>query len=119
MGIPEDDQYLSTAYVPNADIMGTMHWHTAERGIIRNADGVITAINRNIPDDPLHALLIRRKQLDKYLTEKKLFLFWSLIGEKQAGTYATNFSITRLTGAMAYIPEHGIDIIQPLQNEPQ
>lgn len=118
MGIPEDDHYLSTAYVPNADIMETMHWHTAERGIIRNIDGVIMAINRNILDDPLHALLIRRKQLDEYLTKKELFLFWSLVGEKQVGTYASNFSITRLTGAMLYTPEHGIDIIQPLRNEP-
>lgn len=119
MGIPEDDHCLSTAYMPNADIMETMHWHTAERGIIRDVDGVITAINRNILDDPLHALLIRRDKLDKYLKEKDLVLFWSLIGEKQNGLHAPNFSITRLTGSMAYIPEQGIDVIQPLRNEPQ
>ncbi len=118
MGIPEDDQYLSTAYIPNADIMETMHWHTAERGIIRNEEGVIMAINRNILDDPLDALLIRREQLDKYLIEKDLLLFWSLIGEKQIRTDASKFSMTCLTGAMTYIPGLGVETIQPLQKEP-
>lgn len=118
-GIPEEDHFLTTAYMPSGDMMETMHWHTAERGIIRNVQGDIMAINREIPGEALHALLVRREQLDMYMHEKKLLLFWSLIGEKQYGVHIPNFSIARLTGAAAYIPGQGVDMMQPLRNEPQ
>lgn len=117
-GIPDEYHFQTTAYMPCGDMMEIMCWHTAERGVIRDDQGTIVAINRRIPGEHLHALLVRREQLNMYLKKKKLLLFWSLVGEKQYGISIPNFSITRLTGAAAYIPGHDIDMIQPMRREP-
>jgi hypothetical protein len=98
-------------------MMEAFNWHTAERGIIRDSQGVITAINREIPDEPLHALLILRDKLDEFLVANNCVLFWSLIGEKQLG-HNPNALIERLTGAAAYIAGDGLDIMQPFRKEP-
>ncbi len=120
-GIPEEEQYLSTAYMPNKDMMETMNWHTAERGIICDEQDVIMGINRYLPNENefLRALLVRRDKLDEYLQKKNLFLFWSLIGHKQYTPDNRNFETIHLTGAATYIPKKGVDMIQPLRNEPK
>ena len=59
-GMKDEYQFLTTTYLPCRKMMEAFNWHTAERGIIRDSQGVITAINREIPDEPLHALLILR-----------------------------------------------------------
>lgn len=117
-GIPEENHFLTNAYMPCGDMMEAMRWHTAERGIIRDEQGTIMAINREMPGEPFHALLVRREQLDMYMHEKGLVLFWSLIGEKQYGTHLPNVFRTPLTGAAAYIPGKEVDIMQPMRNEP-
>ena len=116
-GIDEEYQFMSTAYMPCREMMEMFCWHTAERGVIRDAQGEIVAINRNIPGDPLNALLVLRSKLDEYMETKGLMLFWSLVGEKQIGN-APNAHIERLTGAAAYRTDEGIDLIQPLRKEP-
>ena len=116
-GIDDECQFMSTAYMPCKEMMTKFGWHTAERGIIRNADGEIVAINRNIPGDPLRALLVLRSKLDEYMKAKGLVLFWSLVGEKQYGNHP-HALIVRLTGTAAYRVGKEIDRIQPLRNEP-
>lgn len=116
-GIDDDHQFMSTAYMPCRDMMEMFGWHTAERGVIRDAKGDIVAINRDIPGDPLHALLVLRSKLDAYLEAKNKVLFWCLIGEKQLGK-APYANIERLTGAAAYRIGEEIDVMQPLRNEP-
>ena len=116
-GIDDECQFMSTAYMPCKEMMEVLRWHTAERGIIRDVDGKIVAINRNIPDDPLRALLVLRNKLDEYMEDKGLVLFWSLVGEKQYGNHP-HALIVRLTGAAAYRVGKEIDRIQPLRNEP-
>lgn len=116
-GIDDECQFMSTAYMPCKEMMEKFGWHTAERGIIRNEHDEIVAINRNIPGDPLHALLVLRSKLDEYMKAKGLVLFWSLVGEKQYGDYP-HAVIVRLTGAAAYRTGKGIDRMQPLRNEP-
>ncbi|MBO5834651.1 MAG: hypothetical protein J6R12_01250 [Bacteroidales bacterium] len=69
-GIDEEYQFMSTAYMPCKEMMEMFGWHTAERGVIRDAKGDIVAINRDIPGDPLHALLVLRSKLDAYLEAK-------------------------------------------------
>lgn len=108
---------MSTVYMPCRDMMEVFSWHTAERGVICDADGNIVAINRNIPGDPLRALLVLRSKLDEYMEDKGLVLFWSLVGEKQYGNHP-HALIVRLTGAAAYRVGKEIDRIQPLRNEP-
>lgn len=117
-GIDEEYQFMSTAYMPCKEMMEMFGWHTAERGVIRDAKGDIVAINRDIPGDPLHALLVLRSKLDAYLEAKNKVLFWCLIGEKQLGNLPY-VNIERLTGAAAYSTVVGIDVIQPLRNEPK
>lgn len=116
-GLKDDYQFLTTAYMPCREMMEMFDWHTAERGIIRDAQGEIMAINREIPDEPLNALLVLRSKLDEFLTSKKYVLFWSLIGEKQYGNHP-NALLQRLTGAAAYKPDEGLDIMQPMRKEP-
>ena len=116
-GIDDECQFMSTAYMPCKEMMEMFRWHTAERGIIRDVDGKIVAINRNIPDDPLRALLVLRSKLDEYMEAKGLVLFWSLVGEKQSGNHP-HALIARLTGAAAYRAGEEIDEMQPLRNEP-
>ena len=116
-GIDDDHRFMSTAYMPCRDMMEMFGWHTAERGVIRDAQGEIVAINRNIPGDPLNALLVLRSKLDEYLNTKDMVLFWSLVGEKQIDN-APYAHIERLTGAAAYKTYEGIDKIQPLRKEP-
>lgn len=116
-GMKDEHHFLTTAYMPCREIMEMFNWHTAERGIIRDAEGGIVAINREIPDEPLHALLVRRDKLDAYLQARDFVLFWSLVGEKQFGGHP-NALIERLTGAAAYLAGQGVDIMQPLRKEP-
>ena len=66
----------------------------------------------------MHALLVLRSKLDAYLEAKNKVLFWCLIGEKQLGNLPY-VNIERLTGAAAYSTVVGIDVIQPLRNEPK
>lgn len=116
-GMKDDHHFLTTVYMPCREMMEMFNWHTAERGIIRDAEGGVMAINREIPDEPLHALLVRRDKLDEYLIAKDLVLFWSLVGEKQYGGHP-HALIVRLTGAAAYIADKGVDVMQPLRKEP-
>ena len=117
-GLKEECQFLTTVYMPCREMMEMFGWHTAERGVIRDAQRNIVAINREIPGEPLHALLVLRSKLDAYLEAKNKVLFWCLIGEKQLGDvpYA---HIERLTGAAAYRTGKEIDVMQPLRNEPK
>lgn len=116
-GIDDEYQFMSTAYMPCKEMMDMFGWHTAERGIIRDTHSNIVAINRNIPGDPLQALLVLRSKLDEYMEAKGLVLFWSLVGEKQYGNHP-HALIARLTGAAAYRTGEEIDEMQPLRNEP-
>ena len=116
-GMKDEHHFLTTVYMPCRDMMELFGWHTAERGVIRDAQENIVAINREIPGEPLHALLVLRSKLDAYLEAKNKVLFWCLIGEKQLGN-APYAHIERLTGAAAYRIGEEIDVMQPLRNEP-
>ena len=117
-GIDEEYQFMSTAYMPCREMMEMFGWHTAERGVIRDDQGDVVAINREVPGDALHALLVLRSKLDGYLEAKNKILFWSLVGEKQLGN-APYADIERLTGAAAYMTGGEIDVMQPLRKQPQ
>ena len=117
-GIDEEYQFMSTAYMPCKEMMEMFRWHTAERGVIRDAQDEIVAINRNIPGDPLNALLVLRSKLDEYMETNGFVLFWSLVGEKQFADHP-HALISRLTGAAAYKAGEEIDVMQPLRKEPQ
>jgi len=116
-GMKDEHQFLTTAYMPFREMMEFFNWHTAERGIIRDVQGRIVAINREIPDDSIRALLVSREKLDEFMVAKNYVLFWNLIGEKQLGSHP-HAILQRLTGAAAYLTDEGLDLMQPLRKEP-
>lgn len=117
-GMPDYMQYSSTAYMPCRDMMAAMGWHTAERGVIKDRNNNVVAINRSMPGEPMRALVVRKELLDEYLKKKGLVLFWPLIGEKRYGKDITTSVIERLTGAASYSCSDGIIVMQPLRKEP-
>ena len=117
-GMGEDYDYLSTAYMPCPDMMKTMNWHTAERGVIRDSQHQIVAINRCIHGDPMRALVIKKSEIDKYLNKTNQMLFYALLGEVTIVDGFNTIHIDRLTGAAKYDYKNGVSIIQPLQKEP-
>ena len=116
-GIDEEYQFMSTAYMPCREMMEMFRWHTAERGVIRDSQGNVVAINREIPGEALHGLMVLRSKLDAYLEAKNKVLFWCLVGEKQLGK-APHAIIERLSGAAVYRTGEEIDMVQPLRKEP-
>lgn len=117
-GMEEDYDYLSTAYMPCPDMMKTMNWHTAERGVIRDSQHQIVAINRCIHGDPMRALVIKKSEIDKYLKITNQMLFYALLGEVTIVDGFNTIHIDRLTGAAKYDYKNGVSIVQPLRKEP-
>lgn len=117
-GMDNEREFLTTVYMPCSDMMYSFNWHTAERGVIRDTDDNIVAINRDNPGEPINALLVRRDLLDNYLRKNKLVLLWALVGEKQFTIGINDFRTTRLTGAAIYVPGKDEMLVQPLRKEP-
>lgn len=117
-GMPDYMQYSSTAYMPCRDMMVTMGWHTAERGVIKDKENRVVAINRSMPDEPMRALVVRKELLDEYLKQKGYVLFWPMLGEKRYGKDISSSVIERLTGAAAYSYKEGVCVMQPFRKEP-
>lgn len=109
-GMVDNYDYLSTAYMPCADMMRTMNWHTAERGIIRDTDHRIVAINRSIHGDAMDALYIRKTALDQYLEQTNQVIFYCLLGELSVD----DTTIIRLSGAAMYSCQDGVIVFNPL-----
>lgn len=118
-GYPEEHDYLSTAYMPSADMMKKMNWHTAERGIIRNSTHKIVAINRCMQGDPMKALYVKKSEIDSYLELTNSSLFYALLGENVTRVGYHHKDMVRLTGAAMYTTVNGVEIIQPLRKEPE
>lgn len=117
-GMGEDYDYLSTAYMPCPDMMKKMNWHTAERGVIRDSQHQIVAINRCIHGDPMRALVVKKSEIDKYLKITNQMLFYALLGEVTIVDGFNTIHIDRLTGAAKYDYKNGVSIVQPLRKEP-
>lgn len=117
-GMGEGYDYLSTVYMPCPDMMKIMNWHTAERGVIRDSQHQIVAINRCIHGDPMKALVVKKSEIDKYLKKTNQMLFYALLGEVTIVDGFNTIHIDRLTGAAKYDYKNGVSIVQPLRKEP-
>lgn len=78
-GIPEDKYIMSTAYMPNPDVMEVLDLHVAERGVVRNKSNEIVAFNIDGENIPYHGLLMRKRFLVEYM-QKTGCCFASCIG---------------------------------------
>lgn len=117
-GMSEGYDYLSTVYMTCPDMMKIMNWHTAERGVIRDSQHQIVAINRCIHGDPMKALVVKKSEIDKYLKKTNQMLFYALLGEVTIVDGFNTIHIDRLTGAAKYDYKNGVSIVQPLRKEP-
>lgn len=122
IGIQSEENIASTVYAPCRDIMDSLGFYTAERGIVRKSDnGEIVAINRLILGESFHGLLIKRTFLNEYLKKQRKCLFYCLLGEKNLIS-APHYQIlvrNDLTGAALYKENDVAEIIQPLRFEPR
>lgn len=82
-GSDNEDEFLASAYSPHPCIMQSMKLHNAERGVIKDEEGNIIALNINPTYSRMSAMVIRRDKLDEYLKEKDLCLFYFLSANKQ------------------------------------
>ncbi|WP_277638475.1 serine protease [Bacteroides graminisolvens] len=117
LAIEDEDDFNSTVYMPNVDMYAFHKLYTAERGITRNQEGVIVALNRNIDGDILDTLVFRRDFLDKYLEAKKLTLFYCNPGEKQLYSGSQLVAMQRLSGCLKYVPGGESIVIQKMTDE--
>lgn len=121
-GIQSEENIASTVYAPCRDIMDSLGFYTAERGIVRKSDnGEIVAINRLILGESFHGLLIKRTFLNEYLKKQRKCLFYCLLGEKNLIS-APHYQIlvrNDLTGAALYKENDVAEMIQPLRFEPR
>ncbi|MFR5131033.1 MAG: trypsin-like peptidase domain-containing protein [Segatella copri] len=120
-GITNEEVIASTVYAPSADMMKSLGFYTAERGIIKkNGSDEIVAINRMISGESFHGLLIKRKYLNDYLDNSGKCLFYCLLGEKNiVGTGYQMLNRHDLTGAALYKDNDVAEMIQPLRFEPK
>ena len=83
-------EHLREAHSPNEIIMQELALHNAERGIVRNEDGNIIAMNINSTSSRISGLAIRKKELDEFLkkNDMTMFCFNSCVKDVRA-----NFSI--------------------------
>ena len=82
-GSDNEDEFLASAYSPHPCIMQSMKLHNAERGVIKDEEGNIIALNINPTYSRMSAMVIRKDKLDEYLKEKDLCLFYFLSANKQ------------------------------------
>lgn len=115
--IEDEDDFNSTVYMPSADMFTLYNLHTAERGVTRDQNNDIVALNRNITGDILDTLVIRKDLLDAYLKAKGLTLYYCNLGEKQLYAGSQLVSMQRLSGCLKYVPEGELCMIQEMTDE--
>lgn len=83
-------EHLREAHSPNETIMQELALHNAERGIVRDEEGNIIAMNINSTSSRMPGLAIRKKELDEFLqkNDMTMFCFNSCVKDVR-----TNFSI--------------------------
>ena len=116
-GIEDEVDFSSTVYMPNADLCAFHKLHTAERGIIRDNNDRIVALNRDIAGDILHSFVIHRDLLDEYLKAKNLTLFYCNLGEKQLYSESQLVFTQRFSGCLKYQLEGELTVIQKMTDE--
>lgn len=65
----------SNSYAPCVDMMSFLNLYTAERGVVRDPEGNIIALNRNLYIDGNEGLFIRKDYLLRYMRSNKLSLY--------------------------------------------
>lgn len=110
-GSENEYEFLSSACSPNEDMMRHLGLHNAERGVNRNSDGDIIALNINPTYTRMSGMVIRKDALDVYLKSKNMTLYFFMLINKQevALEYKLLGDIT-LESVKKYIPHSNENI---------
>lgn len=117
VAIDDEDDIKSTVYMPLSEFYEMFGLYNAERGVVRNNDGYIIALNRNIPGDAFDGLVIRRDYLNKFLAEEGYSLFFCNLGEKQLWSDTNLIDMQRLSSCCKYMHVGEVEVIQPMKDE--
>lgn len=82
-GSENEYEFLGSASSPNVEMMRHLDLHNAERGVIRNSNGDIIAININPIYPRMSALVILKDALDEYLKTENMALYFFILINKQ------------------------------------
>lgn len=117
VSIEDDDFIKSTVYMPIRDFYEMFGLFNAERGVVRDNEGNVVAIHRDIPGDALDGLVIKRDYLNKFLSEKRLTLFYCNLAEKHVWLDSNLINIERYSSCGEYQQVGDIKVLQPITNE--
>ena len=104
IGLDGNEINLKEASMPNHQVMEALNLYTAERGVIRDKENH-TVVARNFAIGKMNGLAIRKKYLDKYLSENQMSLVFYSLGEKYVrgkDSYQTIGKRHDLSGAYYY-----------------
>ena len=114
-GIGRENEFLSTAYMPCAEMMEQMGLYCSEiRGVIKATDGSVVALNTS-HGNCVNGLFVRRDVLNDYLKRNGYVMFYYVLGEKVLRIGEMNSIIKDLSAAYQYHPENEAVIIQPMR----
>lgn len=104
-GIANEDEYLTTAYMPCQEIMEKMELYCSEiRGIVRlKKNDQIAAVNLS-NENGMTGLFIRKDILDDFLSKSNQQLFYYVLGEKVQTNRDKNSEMRELSAAYSYNP---------------
>jgi len=115
--IEDAEEFEGVVNMPSADIFEFFNLHTAERGVTRDENGNVVALCRNLQNDPLDTLVMRRDLLNQYLAAKGWVLFYCMLAEKRLTQEPQQFFMQRLSCCMRYVPVGDPVIVQPMTDE--
>lgn len=104
IGLDENNVNLREASMPNHQVMEALELYTAERGVIKNKT-THSVVARNFAIGKMNGLAIKKKYLDKYLSENEMTLVFYSLGEKYVrgkDNYQTLGKRHELSGAYYY-----------------
>ena len=114
-GLRSSDNFLSTVYAPNKEMMNKLKLYTAERGVVREkSTGKIVA--RNFRNGEFHGLAMKKDIFDEYLRVNNLILVYYISGEKSLSQKTSFMSMENfdLSGSY-YYDGSNIEPIQPIR----
>lgn len=79
----ESPKYSLEDSLPNEDVMKVLNLHTAERGIVRDEDNRIVAMNIHDVNNRMNVLIIKRAKLNEYLDKSNKVMFYQLYYVKE------------------------------------
>lgn len=98
-GIPDDEYKMTTAYMPNPDVMEKLGLHVAERGVVKDKTNGIVSFVLNGQDIPYHGLLIRKDALMAYLKQTSQAFVSCMCGEKSTIIGVHRNNVIEFSGA--------------------